>query len=174
MSTRVWKGEVRDTEQALAGFGKVDYADCYLFELPGNLGIQDKAARLDAATLAAFGRMPGFVDALLRLRNALVRPLGLKTDLPWDRIGPDGAEVCIPVLARDDEEIVMGKGDKHLDFRAAVRLEDGGAGREFVAVTTWVHYNNWLGPTYFFFVKPFHRLVVRIVMARAARRLEGS
>ena len=171
MSARVWRGEVRDTERALAGFGRVDYADCYVFAMPGDLGMEDKAARLDAVALALFGRMPGIVDALLKLRNAIVKPLGLKTDLPGDRIGPDGNAACFPVLARDDGEIVMGEGDKHLDFRVAVRLEDGGHGQELVAVTTWVHYNNWLGPTYFFFVRPFHRLVVRIMMARAARRL---
>ncbi|RAX27184.1 DUF2867 domain-containing protein, partial [Enterococcus sp. HPCN18] len=59
-------------------------------------------------------------------------------------------------------------------FKASVlvRALADDARRELVA-TTVVHCNNRFGHVYLFVIGPFHRLVVRSSLARAARKLRN-
>lgn len=100
-------------------------------------------------------RLPGWADALLNVRNALVRPLGLKTDT--------GAEI-FPVVYESADEIILGTDDKHLNFRIAVMQQEGR-----VHMATWVHRNNLLGRVYLAVIMPFHVVIVRDAMRRIAR-----
>jgi hypothetical protein len=53
--------------------------------------------------------------------------------------------------------------DTHLNFRVSVLIDRG---KSYIYTTTLVHYNNRWGKLYFFFVKPFHRIIVRSIMKR--------
>ncbi len=110
-----------------------------------------------AANLAL--TMPGWADALLKLRNTLVKPFGLKTE---SAATGDGA--IFPVEYEGEDELIIGTDDTHLNFRICIRQE---AGR--VHMATWVHRNNTLGRVYLALVKPFHVLIVRDGMRRIAR-----
>ncbi|SFJ19969.1 DUF2867 domain-containing protein [Celeribacter neptunius] len=103
--------------------------------------------------------MPGWADALLRLRNTLVKPLGLKTE---STDTGDGA--IFPVEYEGADELILGTDDRHLNFRICLRQD---AGR--VHMATWVHRNNVLGRAYLMLVMPFHRLITRDAMRRIAR-----
>lgn len=99
--------------------------------------------------------LPGWAAALLGLRNALVRPFGLKTG---------GAKSAIfPTCHETDDEIVLGTDDTHLNFRIGVYRQDG---RLFMS--TWVHPHNLWGRAYLRLVMPFHILISRGAVARMA------
>jgi hypothetical protein len=67
------------------------------------------------------------------------------------------------ISARDDNEIVMAEEDKHLNFRASVSVVRRDDYCE-AYLTTIVHYNNFFGRFYFFFVKPFHQQIMKVCM----------
>lgn len=107
---------------------------------------------------------PRWVDALLRLRNILVRPFGLKTS-GEGAPAPGGLIGLFPVLSETPERLVAGFDDSHLDFRIVVDVSDNGASRQ-VTSTTLVRTHNLLGRTYLTLIMPFHKLVVRNMMGR--------
>lgn len=146
---------VKDTlpdDSLLFGHAKVgDYMDCYATTCDDTC---DNAPDAVAQRVMAF---PGWVSRLMALRNTLVRPLGLQTQMPQGpRIGP------FPVTERNAQEIVLGADDSHLDFRISIMVRDG---RAYVA--TWVHTHNALGRIYLGAIMPFHILILRNAIARA-------
>lgn len=115
-----------------------------------------------AAADLAFS-LPGWVQALMQLRNRLVLPLGLKTDRDSSGGSAQGTTL-FPVCFEDDQELILGTDDRHLNFRISIRRQ---AGR--IHMATWVHRNNLLGRIYLALVMPFHILIVRDCMRRIAR-----
>lgn len=107
---------------------------------------------------------PRWVDALLRLRNILVRPFGLKTS-GEGAPAPGGLIGLFPVLSESPERLVAGFDDSHLDFRIVVDVSGNAASRR-VTSTTLVRTHNLLGKTYLTLIMPFHKLVVRNMMGR--------
>lgn len=107
---------------------------------------------------------PRWIDALLRLRNILVRPFGLKTS-GEGAPAPGGLIGLFPVLSETPERLVAGFDDSHLDFRIVVDVTRDAAGRQ-VTSTTLVRTHNLLGRTYLALIVPFHKLVVRSMMGR--------
>ena len=103
--------------------------------------------------------MPPWVNALMALRNIVVKPLGLKTGAPKDQ---DAA--IFPVHHEDAQELLLGTDDSHLNFRISILQHEGQ-----IHMATWVHRNNWLGRLYLRVVMPFHRLISRNAMSRVAR-----
>ncbi|MGT2436964.1 DUF2867 domain-containing protein [Bradyrhizobium betae] len=107
---------------------------------------------------------PRWIDALLRLRNILVTPFGLKTS-GEGAPAPGGLIGLFPVLSETPERLVAGFDDSHLDFRIVVDISGDAASRE-VTSTTLVRTNNLLGRIYLTLIMPFHKLVVRSMMGR--------
>jgi hypothetical protein len=101
------------------------------------------------------------VDGLLILRNIAVTPFGLKRGAPIgaERIG------IFPVVSASPERVVMGFDDLHLDFRVVVDVAPEGSGRQ-VTATTLVRTRNRLGRLYLAAVKPFHRVIVPMMLAQ--------
>ena len=102
--------------------------------------------------------MPGWANALLGLRNAIVKPLGLKTEA-----ADTGDDAIFPVQYADETEYVIGTDDHHLNFRISL-MRFG----ENIHMATWVHRNNALGRIYLAAVMPFHILIVRNAMRQIA------
>jgi hypothetical protein len=109
---------------------------------------------------------PRWVDALVRLRNVLVTPFGLKTS-GEGAPAPGGLIGLFPVLSETPERLIAGFNDYHLDFRIVVDVAKDAASRQ-VTVTTLVKTNNLLGRTYLAFITPFHKIVARGMMGRIA------
>jgi hypothetical protein len=144
-----------DTDALLAG---AQFADAFGLEVDGHT--------LDArqATERMVGRAPRWIDALVTVRNILVAPFGLKTSgasatVPRDMIG------IFPVISQTPERLIAGFNDRHLDFRVVVEVAPHGAGQQ-VTATTLVKTHNRLGRTYLAIILPFHRLVVRSMLAQ--------
>jgi hypothetical protein len=130
-----------------------------------------------ALWMQTLGRTPGWVDAAMRARNAIVKRLGLK-DLGVLRIDPNrplqdyrvGERVGIfTALHLGEDEVVMGDDDKHLDVQVSLLKT---ADRQ-VVVSTVVHIHNALGRAYMLFVKPAHRVIAPAVLARFSERRVG-
>lgn len=151
-------------------FRDAHLADAFAITLPAGAP-QDT----ELLARAVFGNPAPWFRALLACRDAIVAPFGIKTAAKIRReLGGDGSATHIdffPIVARHCNELILGENDRHLDFRASVlqRATAGGAGRELVA-TTAVHCHNPFGRVYLFVITPFHRLVVRSFLARAAAR----
>ncbi|OAF08225.1 hypothetical protein AYJ54_15955 [Bradyrhizobium centrolobii] len=144
-----------DAGAVLAG---AQFIDAYRVEIGAN------AINAREACIRMVLHGPRWIDALLRLRNILVSPFGLKTSgegapAPYGLIG------LFPVVSETPERLVAGFNDYHLDFRIVVDVA-GDATRRQVTSTTLVRTHNPLGRTYLTLIMPFHKLVVRSMMGR--------
>ncbi|MEQ8346841.1 MAG: DUF2867 domain-containing protein [Sneathiellaceae bacterium] len=145
-----------------------DLADAYAIALPATA-----SGDVEALARAVFGRPPPWFNGLMAVRDAAMARFGVKTARRLRRAGPaatDGRFIdFFRIRDRTDTELVVGEDDRHLDFRASVMLcpqPDGG--RDLVA-TTVVHCHNRLGRSYLAVILPFHRLIVRGNLRRAAQ-----
>jgi Protein of unknown function (DUF2867) len=135
------------------------FVDAFSLEIDGRT--------LDARQAAQqmFARSPGWIDALLRLRNMIVAPLGLKTsgakETVREMIG------IFPVLSETPDRLIAGFNDRHLDFRVVVDVATFPDNQQITA-TTLVLTHNLLGRAYLAIIMPFHRLIVPAMMRQIA------
>ena len=107
------------------------------------------------------------------MRNCLVTPFRLKTtdELPVDNRPREKLEAgqslnFFPVRSVSAEEIILGEDDRHLDFKIAIRRDDGNR----ISLATWVHCHNRLGRSYLRAIHAFHVMIVRSQLAKMARQ----
>ena len=143
-------------------------ADAFAIRLPAG-------ATHDPLALARFAlERPGpWVALLMRIRDGLVSLFGLKTAsaLRADTSTRTPRVGIFRIYETHADEVVLGEDDRHLDFRVSVRRgtsATAGEVDELVAVTV-VHCHNLLGRNYIRLIAPFHRMVVRSALERAAR-----
>jgi hypothetical protein len=148
-----------DCGAVLAG---AQFADAYRIAIDGT----EVNARRAAEKM--FARGPRWAEALLALRNILVRPFGLKTSGEGEPASA-GMIGLFPVVRETADRLIAGFNDRHLDFRVVVDVAPSGSGQEITA-TTLVKTHNWLGRVYLAIVLPFHRLIVRNMLQRAFTR----
>ena len=123
-----------------------DFLDCYRCKTSVDVNQAAKQAM----------SFPFWVSGLMWLRNKIVTPFGLRTDLSDDEtIG------FFPIETRNDAEVILGFNDKHLDFRISI-LTDG----KHAYGTTWVRRHNRLGRVYLSMIMPFHVLIMRNAIGR--------
>ncbi|VXB50307.1 DUF2867 domain-containing protein [Massilia sp. 9I] len=139
----------------------VHLADAFAIALPAH-------ASRDPETLARFivSHQPAWIDRLTSLRDMIVACFGLKTARQLAQLASrEQAERVgiFRIYSRSENEIVLGEDDSHLDFRVSFLC-----GPQELTVTTVVHCHNLLGRTYLFVIAPFHRLVVKASLRRAA------
>jgi hypothetical protein len=146
-----------DPEQWLAG---AQFVDAYRIAVEGTA--------LDARTAAInmFARAPRWIEALLKARNLIVAPFGLKTSGHGEP-SSGGMIGLFPVLSETPERLVAGFNDSHLDFRVVVDVISAGSGQQ-VTTTTLVLTHNWLGRAYLALILPFHRLIARSMLRHVA------
>lgn len=121
-----------------------------------------------------FGHHPGWVKRLLMLRNRIAAPFGLDVPKAADIIKPvQKARYQVgdiigpwPIFSLSDDELIVGRDNKHLDFRLSL-LRDQGEGTASVTVSTVCDVHNLAGKAYLFFIIPFHKWGVKQMMARA-------
>jgi hypothetical protein len=136
------------------------FVDAYSITIDG--------AALDARRAAEkmMAQGPRWIGALMRLRNRLVKPFGLKTPAP--AASASAAAIGIfPVLSEARDRLVAGLDDRHLDFRVVVDVAPTGEGQR-VTATTLVLTHNLLGRVYLATILPFHRRIVRTMLRQVA------
>ena len=146
-----------DSGALLAG---AQFVDAYRVALDGTT--------LDARRAAEkmFARGPRWIEVLLRLRNTMVAPFGLKKSGAGEP-APGGMIGIFPVLSETPERLVAGFNDHHLDFRVVVDVAPAEAGQQ-VTTTTLVLTHNQLGRAYLAVIMPFHRLIARVMLRQVA------
>ncbi len=158
---------------------RCDYADSYSLPLPLS------APSVDRLVVEFLSDSPGWVMALARLRDRLVRVFGLSTADPDELLRhselplrPGGRVGFFPVTARDTDgthdELLLGQDDKHLNVCISGLCARDAGGQQRFAVTTVVELHNFLGRVYFATIKPFQRLILRSGMRRLANKLESG
>lgn len=146
-----------DTETLLAG---AQFADAFRVE------VTDPALDARHAAERMMAQQPRWAEALVKLRNMLVGPFGLKTSgasttAPREMIG------IFPVLSQTPDRLIAGFNDSHLDFRVVVDVATSGTARS-VTLTTVVKTHNWFGRTYLAVIMPFHRLIAPALLRQVA------
>ena len=135
---------------------EADYTDTYTTTVRN-------ARRMTAADLfrLMFVRYPKPVQYLLQLRDWLFKPFGLQA----------GGGFTDLIQEQNEENVVFGKQDKHLAFEVRLTCPppDTYKQSQLIQITTSVQFHNTLGRVYFFFIRPFHRLICRSLLKRAAR-----
>lgn len=121
---------------------------------------------------------PRFVSQMMKWRDRIVRIFGLKTSQKLPRNPPTtfncGDQLGIfKILEKNEQEVILGENDKHLDFRVSLYLQQQSTQQQLIC-TTVVHYNNLWGKIYFFFVKPFHKLLVPAMLKHTVAHLPVS
>jgi Protein of unknown function (DUF2867) len=132
------------------------------------LDVEDCAFDARDAVKAMLGRSPRWIATLLRLRNLLVAPFGLRTSghsetIPRETIG------IFPILTETPHRLVAGFNDRHLDFRVVVDVATSGPSQQITA-TTLVKTHNRFGRVYLAIILPFHRLIVPAMLRQIVTR----
>lgn len=126
------------------------------------IAVSDDTLIARQAAERMFERQPRWIGGLMRLRNLIVAPLGLKTPSHGKALAADSIGL-FPVISETPGRIVAGFDDKHLDFRVIVEVS-GAAPRRDVTATTLVMTHNLLGRVYLATIMPFHRIIVPAMM----------
>ena len=165
------------TSLASRAFPRADFADTYAIRLEAH-----GAGLLDLYARAMFEDPPAWVSDMMRLRDRLVAIFGIKTSAELragkgrpNRMKGTSSDIggrigAFTILARTENEILLGGNDRHLDFRVSILRGDTGDVSD-ISVTTVVKLNNLLGRFYLLPVKPAHRVIVPAMMRRAARSI---
>ena len=164
---KVRKTEI-PAESLVNRYFPVDYKDAFVYEIA-----RESRLTLDDIMVRFWTDFPVWVNFLFRVRNFLVKFVGLKgsknsfQDLE-DCIRTGGQHKFASVPAKSDNETVLLLDDKHLDAYVSVYIEEALEYKRVYAITL-VHFKNRLGRIYFFFIRPFHKLIVRSILKRVAR-----
>ncbi len=159
-------------------FKNWDYVDSFQGEFSD---VENKIHVIDAAK-AFFSSGPKWVGKLFDLRNKIVSVFGLKTagdqndstsqleNFKW-QVGEQLG--LFKVYGINDHEVVMGEDDKHLNFRVSMFLNEkpGDPTKKQLTISTVVQFNNWFGKLYFLPVRPFHKLIVPVMLKGIIKQL---
>ena len=146
-----------------------NYSDAFECEIT-----TEKEITADDILISLWTDMPDWVNKLFKLRNLLVKPLGLQAG---EKEKPD-IERCIRtgektplanITDKSPNETIMQLDDKHLCAYLSIHMEDLGENRKKIRCITVVHFHYWLGYAYFYAICPFHFLVVRGMLKHILR-----
>ncbi len=138
-----------------------------------------KEITADDIQVAFWTKWPKWIERLFKIRNLIVRVVGLKGDRPNAEIIED----CIRnnkklgdffVVCKSENETVIKLSDKHLDAYMSVYLSDINDNRKSLASITVVDIHNRLGYLYFYSICPFHKIVVKGMLKQAVRTIDSE
>lgn len=140
----------------------------------------DNCITLDDVAGVFASPLPRSVALLMKIRDALVAPFGLKKGADFVpgqgsspvRAEPGGSLGFFRVYERSSQELVLGQDDSHLNFRISLHWNSEALGETVVTLTTVVFFNNLWGRAYFAVIQPFHMRIVPILLARELKVLE--
>lgn len=158
-------------ESSIAGaYEAADLVDAFATTFPAGVPRDP-----NAVARVILDRPAWWVRRLLAARDMTVARFGLKTtgDLQRDARA-SGSIGFFPVLSRSENELVLGVDDRHLNFRVSIMLLREEESDFQVVLTTVVHCHNNLGRAYLSLIRPFHVLVVRSNLNRAAATARGQ
>jgi hypothetical protein len=158
---------------ALATTGHdADFADAYEVLVPASGFSATEIYR------ALSRHTPGWINQLMRLRNQVVQPLGLKdlgglSAVPSGDAAPGQRMGLFEVVSVAPEELVLQDDDKHLVVQLSVLKQNHDAAHDKLTLSTVVHIHNRLGRAYMLFVGPAHKIIAPALLRRAPAAVAG-
>lgn len=130
-----------------------------------------------------FTSSPKWVEKLFTFRNKIVSLFGLKTsgkiedrENQLKNFKCDKGERLglFKVFDKNENEVILGEDDKHLNFRISLFLADheNDPNKKSLTISTTTQFNNWFGRLYFLPVKPFHKVIVPTMLKGIINNLE--
>ncbi len=163
MKRKVYTTQLPENSMCRNYIEAIDFKDTYKVKLgDGDISIEN-------IYINVFAHSPKWVNNLLALRNKIVGVFGLdtnknRTEITKDNLKTGSKTGIFRIYSINENEIIAGEDEKHLNFRVSVLKENGET-----FFSTLVQYNNWFGRFYFFIVKPFHKLVVKVMLKNAVK-----
>ena len=156
------------TKSLVSQYLPADYKDAFVCEM--NITSQ---LTPDDIMVRFWTDFPAWIIALFKIRNFVVRFVGLKSSENDAQklencIRTDEKHSIASVPAKDENETILLLDDEHLDAYLSVYIENLPNQKTVYAVTL-VHYKKTLGRIYFFFIRPFHGLIVRSALKRIVK-----
>jgi hypothetical protein len=154
-----------------------DYMDSYKTEVAY---AQNESFDVVQVGKAFFSSSPKWISILFELRNKVVSIFGLKTNgdmqnkeaLLRNFKGNEGERLGLfKVFNRSENELILGEDDKHLDFRVSLLQVPLSSSNAELTISTTVKFHNAFGRSYFFLVKPFHKLIVQTMLKGIVHQL---
>lgn len=158
--------------------GVIDYVDSFSLEINNTNNYS-----VDYLTALLFCSIPRWARFLMKTRDILVKPFGIKTgivpeqnevnkDINYD-IG-DRA-IFFTVIEKSSFEIIMAEDDKHLYFRTSVFVENAKEAHIVrIYLVTLVQFHNKAGRIYFAPVKPIHKLLIKSLLKKFGRTVNSA
>jgi Protein of unknown function (DUF2867) len=158
---------------------KYDFIDSFA----GKIIDIDNTITIQKVGKAFFTSSPKWVDKLFTFRNKIVSIFGLKTSgkitdrkTQLDNFDcEEGQQLGLfKVFSCTTNEVIFGEDDKHLNFRVSLFMEnhDEDTRQKTVTISTTVEFNNWFGKLYFLPVRPFHKVIVPVMLRGIIEELE--
>ena len=120
---------------------------------------------INAAELSElFFTAPKWITILMKIRNVLIKPLGLKK----------GRDLSDIVHSESENMATVCKNDKHLNLKIVFTTESMEHDSQRISVSTKIIFHNSLGKCYFAIIKPFHNLICKTLLQRAKNNIEKS
>jgi hypothetical protein len=144
-------------------YHNADLLDSYCVPLPADHGNALHVAR------ATLGQPEAWFRVLISIRDAIMARFGVKTSTQMLR-KLDAADRVdfFPLIDSTEHEVILGEDDLHLDFRLSLFIQRSAGQPDLLIATTAVRCHNLLGRAYLWMITPFHHLVVRAKLGRAA------
>ena len=157
-------------EQSLVNnYFPADYTDAFYCECDSDLQLTP-----DDIMVRFWTDFPWWVETLFAIRNFFVRLIGLqagrgkKQEIEQLIRNEERSKLgSIPV--KNGQETVLLLDDSHLDAYTSVLIENK-PDCKVVYTITLVHYKKRLGSIYFFFVRPFHGIIVKKSLKRTLKK----
>jgi hypothetical protein len=154
----------------------VDYSDSFSSRFRA-----ENKLPLEAYVRYCLNNWPAWIVFLLKIRNILVLPFGLKTGNESDKdyiypvisISKGSQAGSFKVLDLTNEEALLFMTDSHLDAWLSIIVKDLPDQQE-ICMTTAVKFHNLTGRIYFFLIKPFHKLVIRSLINHLINRFTSK
>jgi Protein of unknown function (DUF2867) len=146
------------------------FSDCY------RASLRDHAMSMPKIFFAIFGHHPLWLKALLLTRNRAAAIFGLAVPSASSILKPkQKARYNIgenigpwPIFELQENELIVGRNNSHLDFRLSVLKAKADNG-PYVTVTTICNVHNIYGKLYLGVIVPFHKRGVKRLLASAVQ-----
>lgn len=149
-----------------------EYSDAFRCEFSSA-----KKVVADDVMIAFWTTFPRWVDYLFKLRNLLVRPFNLHTDMNGhaqkvrDCVTNGTPEGIMNIENKSENETIMSLTDSHLTCLLSVIIENEDEEKRSVSAVTVVNFHNFLGRCYFAVIRPFHYVVVKSMLKYIVKKL---
>jgi len=150
-----------------------DYSDSYAVQV-------STVQSLNPETCAQsfFASFPNWVIVLIKIRDILVIPFKINKEgynykyAQFDFKKGDKVSF-FEIIEKSPDELLLYVNDCHLEAWLSILTLEDYCFTEVIA-TTSVKFHNKTGTVYFFFIKPFHKIIIKSVLKRIAIKISNN